>query len=290
MSSINRYYKANEEVSLRFYQMPKVLFTNPKYQKLSLGAKATYSILRDRQEISIKNNWVDDEGLIYLVFDVDTLANLLQVTRKTAIKYKKELVKFDLLVDKRRGQGRANRIYVLKPETVENTEYIQKCFQKCKNSTSRSVESTLLEVEKIHTNETDLSKTNRNNNNERQPDKAPTSTGQPRKSEGQASVVAAVNRFAKEKIKLDDQKLIAQLVCQWGEKRVRENILAVLEYSKREIINNLAGCLRKACVQNWAESSKTTLDNTGGNKKQRPINIPRLDPETGMLIFNEVLA
>ena len=132
---MSRYYKANEEVTLRFYQMPKVLFNNPIYKGLSLGAKATYSILRDRQDLSIKNNWVDEEGNIYLVFSIENLSELLEIDRKTVMKYKKELVDYGLIIDKRLGQGKANRIYVLKPELVDENIDI---YKKSKKGTSTS--------------------------------------------------------------------------------------------------------------------------------------------------------
>lgn len=36
-------------------------FKNPKYKDLSLGPKLMYSILRDRLDMSIKNNWKDKD-------------------------------------------------------------------------------------------------------------------------------------------------------------------------------------------------------------------------------------
>jgi len=47
----NRFYTAKEEVTLRFYQVPKALFENLAYRGLSLGAKLMFSILRDRLDI-----------------------------------------------------------------------------------------------------------------------------------------------------------------------------------------------------------------------------------------------
>lgn len=35
----------------KFYQLPKVFFTNPKYVNLSNDAKITWSILRDRLDL-----------------------------------------------------------------------------------------------------------------------------------------------------------------------------------------------------------------------------------------------
>jgi hypothetical protein len=159
MSKNERFYQANEEITLRFYQMPKALFGNPKYKGLSLGAKAMYSILRDRQDLSIANNWIDGEGYIYLVFDIDNLAELIEMDRKTVMKYKKELVSYGLLIDKRVGQGKANKLYVLKPELAEDEPQTLGTTKKSKNGTSRSGKNGLQEVEKIHPNDTELSDT-----------------------------------------------------------------------------------------------------------------------------------
>ena len=112
----NRFYTAKEEVKLRFYQVPKSLFKNPIYKGLSLGAKLMYSILRDRLDISIRNEWEDEKGYIYLIFGGEDLLNLLEISKNTVTKYKRELVKNKLIIDKRLGQGKANRIYILKPE------------------------------------------------------------------------------------------------------------------------------------------------------------------------------
>ena len=48
----------------KFYQLPKVFFTNPKYVNLSNDAKITWSILRDRLD-----------KLTYLGFVKNTLGN-----------------------------------------------------------------------------------------------------------------------------------------------------------------------------------------------------------------------
>jgi hypothetical protein len=153
----DRFYTEKEEITLRFYQTPKALFKNPKYKGLSLGPKLMYSILRDRLDMSIKNNWKDDNGYIYLIFSVEELMNLLEMSNKIIIKYKKRLAKYGLIFEKRLGQGKANRIYILKPELPE--------FQKCRKYTSRSGKNTPLEVSKVHTNDTYVNETNLDNVN-----------------------------------------------------------------------------------------------------------------------------
>jgi hypothetical protein len=120
----DRFYTLNEEITLRFYQTPKALFKNPRYKALSLGPKLMYSVLRDRLDLSIQNNWKDKKGYIYLIFGIEDLASLLEIDRKAVIRYKKLLSDYGLIIDKRLGQGRPNIIYVLKPE-LENIQKSQ---------------------------------------------------------------------------------------------------------------------------------------------------------------------
>jgi predicted DNA-binding protein YlxM (UPF0122 family) len=153
-----RFYTEKEEVTLRFYQTPKALFNNPAYKGLALGPKLMYSILRDRLDISIKNNWKDEKGYIYLIFSVEELADLLEIDRTAVMRYKKKLVEYKLIIDMRLGQGNPNRIYVLKPELVDNLT------QKSQNTTSRSSNIGPLEVSNSDSIDTYVNKTERINN------------------------------------------------------------------------------------------------------------------------------
>ena len=154
---LDRFYTEKEEVTLRFYQTPKALFKNPRYKGLSLGPKLMYSILRDRLDLSIKNNWKDERGYIYLIFSVEELASLLEMDRTAVMRYKKKLVEYNLIIDKRLGQGNPNRIYVLKPELSND--------QKSQNTTSKSPKKGPLEVSKCNSSDTDVNETNSNNVN-----------------------------------------------------------------------------------------------------------------------------
>lgn len=165
---MDNFYKANEEITLRFYQMPKVLFSNPKYRGLSLGAKAMYSVLRDRLDLSIKNNWVDKEGNIYLIFKTEpakddnrhidekdyddlSLTELLGINKNTITAYRKELTKYDLMIEKKLGQGKPNMIYILKPElpneSIEN-------YKSPKKQDSKVLNINILDSQKLTGNDT----------------------------------------------------------------------------------------------------------------------------------------
>jgi|AntAceMinimDraft_16_1070373.scaffolds.fasta_scaffold15319_1 hypothetical protein len=154
----SRFYTEKEEVTFRFYQTPKALFNNPAYRGLALGPKLMYSILRDRLDMSIKNNWKDEKGYIYLIFSVEALADLLEIDRTAVMRYKKKLVEYKLIIDKRLGQGNPNRIYVLKPELVDNLS------QKSQIATSGSRNIGPLEVLNSDPIDTNVNNTKRENN------------------------------------------------------------------------------------------------------------------------------
>ena len=61
------YYK-NEADSYSFFRVPKLLFTEPKYKKLSADAKILYGMMLDRMALSIKNEWLDKDGKVFIYF------------------------------------------------------------------------------------------------------------------------------------------------------------------------------------------------------------------------------
>lgn len=61
-------FNIQQQYREKFYQLPKVFFTNEKYMELSNDAKIAYALLKDRLELSIKNNWFDKNGDIFFIF------------------------------------------------------------------------------------------------------------------------------------------------------------------------------------------------------------------------------
>lgn len=126
------FYRKEDTLSLRFFRTPKVLYHSSLYRSLSLPAKALYSILLDRLELSIKNRWVDDQDRVFILFrgkpaqddnrgikdkpvEDYSLTELLNVDHRSLKKYKNELSAHHLLEEVRSGQGKTNRLYLLKP-------------------------------------------------------------------------------------------------------------------------------------------------------------------------------
>ena len=105
-------YMANEILENVFYQVPKELFTNPNYSKLSSDSKLLYSLLLDRLLLSMKNKWIDNDGKIYLIFSRKEAGELLNLSDKTITKAFKQLNEVQLIYEKRLGFKKNNIIYV----------------------------------------------------------------------------------------------------------------------------------------------------------------------------------
>lgn len=110
------------QASQNFYMLHKALFVNEKYKKLSDSAKVTYAILNDRVSLSIKNNWVDDNGDIYFIFTNESLQNILDKSKNTITKIKKELQAVGLLEQIRTGFNKPNKLYLHDIETNISVE------------------------------------------------------------------------------------------------------------------------------------------------------------------------
>ena len=67
-------YKANECFEHLYYQIPMELFFNKNYKdKLSSNSKILYGFLLNRLTLSAKNNWIDTDGNIYLIYHIFVL-------------------------------------------------------------------------------------------------------------------------------------------------------------------------------------------------------------------------
>ena len=117
-------FKQEEADKFAFYQIPKELTTNSRYKHISNDAKFLYGILRDRNQLSIKNNWIDDNGDVYIYFPREEAGEILNFASEKTGKIFKELKKVNLIQEKRQGLGKANIIYVGKivAESIDNTQ------------------------------------------------------------------------------------------------------------------------------------------------------------------------
>ena len=107
------YYKINETLSNKYYQIPQELFENSLYKdNLNSDSKILYAFLLDRLSLSQKHHWVDEGYRIYLIFTREEVQEKLNLSDKTVTKSFKILMEVNLVQEKRQGLGKPNLIYV----------------------------------------------------------------------------------------------------------------------------------------------------------------------------------
>ena len=72
-------------------QMPRWLFTDPRYIGLSLEAKVTYTFLLNRFQLSRLNGWLNDDGEVFIIYTRRSLSSEMQVSYHKIIEAMKEL-------------------------------------------------------------------------------------------------------------------------------------------------------------------------------------------------------
>ena len=106
-------YKISEVTQHKYYQVPKELYTNPRYKTtINNDAKMLYAMLLDRMELSRTNGWIEDDGTIFLIFKREDLADMLGICSTTVWRAIKQLKEVGLIEEKRQGLNRSNLIYI----------------------------------------------------------------------------------------------------------------------------------------------------------------------------------
>ena len=156
-------YNLSQVKTERFYQLPKYLFEDVYFKKMSAEAKIMYALLKDRFELSIQNEWVDKNNNIYFIFSNKHLCEYLGYAEQKIIKLKKELISFNLLTQERVGLNKPNRLYLLKPnydiKASRTKELPNSQFQNNEFGSSRTVNLSGQELPNSQSNDTNYNDT-----------------------------------------------------------------------------------------------------------------------------------
>ena len=60
------YFYGPQAEQFAFYRIPKALFADPAYRGISTDAKVLYGLLLDRMSLSARNDWLDEQGRVYV--------------------------------------------------------------------------------------------------------------------------------------------------------------------------------------------------------------------------------
>ncbi len=151
------YFYHEQAEQFTFYRIPKVLFTNAAFAKLSTEAKVLYGLLLDRVSLSRDNGWLDAQGRVYIIFTLEAIEKAMGCSEKSAIKYLTELETQGLIERIRQGLGKPSLIYVKNFIRPKNLQVLT-----CNHYSSGPVKTTDQDLENLQGNNTDMNKTDYN--------------------------------------------------------------------------------------------------------------------------------
>ena len=141
-----------------FYQVPKSLFGLYREGKINHIACFIYMLILDRYKLSMKNNLVDKEGRLYVLYTYEEISAELNLKRRNSISEAiKELEKLNL-IEKKRRFNKSTVFYI--NDTLNSNE--NDTLNSNENDTLNSNENDTLI---ITTNKNNLNKNYYNNNN-----------------------------------------------------------------------------------------------------------------------------
>ncbi len=163
------YFYGAEGEQYSFLVLPKSLIKDERFGRLSACAIILYCLFLERNALSQKNGWFDEENRAYIIYTRDQIMEDMNCSAPTAAKIVDELAKFGLITKVRRGLGKPDIIYVknfnkvLDEKNADSQEVKDIDFQKLNNFTSGRKETFPQEVKGFYPNNTNNNKLNKSN-------------------------------------------------------------------------------------------------------------------------------
>lgn len=149
------YFYGRESDLFSFIRVPKALFKEERFKRLSAESKLLYGLLLDRMCLSAENGWMDEKNRVYIVFTIEEVQEELNCGSKKAVAIMKELEECGLIEKKRQGLSKPNLIYV-KNFTSGPPDGN---FKNCQNDNSGVVEKKTQELSESQSNNTEFNNT-----------------------------------------------------------------------------------------------------------------------------------
>ena len=111
---MDEFYKSGDKLGFEFAKFPKYLLL-PPYCRLSNNAKLLYVLMLDRLSLSLKNDWADVDGRIYIFYSREQMMQDLNISSKsTIIKAVNELIAIKLISEEYFSFGFPKMIFISK--------------------------------------------------------------------------------------------------------------------------------------------------------------------------------
>lgn len=105
------FYKEDVE-QFSFIRIPKAIVVDKAYDALSLNSKLIYGLFLERMTQSTANQWIDDEGRVYIMYPLKEIQEDMNISKQNAITCIKQLEKAGLVEKGKIKRGTPNVIYL----------------------------------------------------------------------------------------------------------------------------------------------------------------------------------
>ena len=107
------FFYGMESERYNYITIPKLLMKDERFNQISAEAKLMYGLFLDRNSLSQKNGWLDEENRVYIIYTIEEIKKDLGCATEKVNKVLKELEAIGLIYRKRNGNRKANHIYVM---------------------------------------------------------------------------------------------------------------------------------------------------------------------------------
>lgn len=164
------YMNNQNETGRKFFMLPQSLICGERYKDIPLAAKVMYSLLYDRMHLSIKNEWKDEDGRVFINYSLEAIAEVLGISRRSVLNYLQLLEDHFLITRSTPVKGKATRIYVRTIEEAEKRTAHSDTETSAKNAPVQKMHQTRansapVPVQNLHPSYTKYNYNELNNNN-----------------------------------------------------------------------------------------------------------------------------
>ena len=123
------YYTSALASQNAFFRLPRALYEKECFRGLSNDAKTLYALMLDRMSLSLANQWLDEDGKVYINYSLEDIMTTLNCGKTKAVALLKELDSesgIGLIEKKNMGIAKASVFYVMnficEDETAEEKQ------------------------------------------------------------------------------------------------------------------------------------------------------------------------
>ena len=177
------YYTSALASQNAFFRLPRALYEKECFRGLSNDAKTLYALMLDRMSLSLANQWLDEDGKVYINYSLEDIMTTLNCGKTKAVALLKELDSesgIGLIEKKNMGIAKASVFYVMnficEDETTEEKQGLDSSEERAgiasveedavfNNRTHACLENEHDRVQNLNPNKNNINKTNMSKTN-----------------------------------------------------------------------------------------------------------------------------